>query len=484
MKFFSLCGYGNALSFKNVVDDDIEYVEKHVREKLSRESKLKLKEIMKPIFGSEINADLSNFELRRGDAVLVKELALHVELTCIEHGPKYFTLDITKNEAKSSDLSETKAYFFLNKLLLAVERNAKRKKEGIDDVPPFCLLIFGTDNKQSAEDVSNRWKHITSELKKVGIEVITIASDSDPKYNTAMRKLSKLGQKTKYNWFSSDINDGPFYIQDLVHIATKLRNFLLRFSWTKHDLPFGKNFVRLQHLYELMDKVGKDRHFLTLSTLNPTDRQNYQLCRRMCSDQVINSDGTIQFLQIIRLVIDAFMEKILTPLQRIRKIWYALFLIRIWRRFIVSKKQYSIKNNFLTANCYSCIELNAHSLILIILHLKRINKPELFMPHLYDSQTCESTFRQFRSMTTAYSTITNRSMKEAMSRISNIQFQNDIMHITSPDCVYPRLKKVSDSKTKNYYPLPTEEDIYNEILFSQRVAIATARKLGIITGKN
>lgn len=646
LKCYSSCGYGNALSFKNIEDYDIEYVEKHVREKLSHDCTLEFKQHMGQIFGSN-GADLNHFQFRRGDKQLIKELVDHVKITVNQFGCKHFMYDSSKpgvpNSAVRSSFTlqlfdhnpnkqyETKSHFFLSKLLLTAERNSRKNREGyryeheiklfsaylrmivgplayetiqknleaaipslpstnryirsykshitegilrfeelklyldkrnlplvvslsedatrivdkvqydvatnqligfvpplnkrnglptpfqfparsaneilnhfksdhavssfmivimaqpISNAPPFCLLIFGTDNKHSAEDVSNRWKHITAELKKVNIDVLTIASDSDPKYNAAMRKLSKLGQCA---WHPDNMNiKGPFYIQDIVHIATKLRNFLLRFNWRIHDLPFGKYCVKLQHLYELMNSVGKDRHFLTHSTLNPTDRQNFQSVRRMCSQEVIgllrekvkNSDGTIQYLNIIRDVIDAFMEKNLKCLQRVRKIWYSLFLIRIWRQFIISSKRYTLKNNFLTANCYSCIELNAQSLILVLLHLKKVNKPELFLPHLYDSQPCESTFRQFRSMTTAYSTITNCSMKEALSRISKIDLQNDIMQATSPDFVYPRLKKHTAFAPNTDQELPTAEHIFNEVLFSRRIAIKTATKLGLIS---
>lgn len=356
-----MCGYGNALSFKNISDYDIEYVEKHIRENISRDSTLKLKANMKNIFGNEVDEVLNHFQFRRGDVVLIEELVKHVKMVFTELGPKHFTPDLPKYEAQSNDALqqmiqwnsinqyETKTHFFLIKLLSAAERNSKRKKEGyrfdhdiklfaaylrmivgplayetihryleasipslsstnryirsykiqitegilrheelklylqrrklqlivsfaedatrivdkvqydantnqligfvppinksngmpiplqfparsaeemlghfasehsvsahmivvmaqpIADIPPFCLLAFGTDNKQSANDVSNRWRFITSELKKVGIDVITIASDSDPKYNSAMRKLSKLGQKSKYDWFSIDI---------------------------------------------------------------------------------------------------------------------------------------------------------------------------------------------------------------------------------------------------------------------------------------
>lgn len=135
-----------------------------------------------------------------------------------------------------------------------------------------------------------------------------------------------------------------------------------------------------------------------------------------------------------------------------------------------------MKDNFLTVTCYSCIEINAHSLVLCILHLKKLNRPELFAPYLYDSQACESTFRQLRGMTTAYSVVTNCSLKESLPRTSKIQLQNDITHITSQQYVYPRVKKTYDPIL---HQLPTFGEIINEIELCKRTALATAVKLGL-----
>lgn len=55
-------------------------------------------------------------------------------------------------------------------------------------VPPFCLLLFGSDSKYGRVDVSRRWKLITDALKKLHIQVLIISSDSDPKYNSSMRE--------------------------------------------------------------------------------------------------------------------------------------------------------------------------------------------------------------------------------------------------------------------------------------------------------
>lgn len=137
----------------------------------------------------------------------------------------------------------------------------------LDGAPPFCLLLYGSDNKYTADDVKKRWKYVTAELNRLGISVLTISSNSDPKYNSAMRELSTIGSRNAtIKWFSCTLhNDPPFYVQDSVHIATKMRNFLLRLlrkSSSKHQFPFGRYHIRIQHLYELIERFPK-QHGLT-----------------------------------------------------------------------------------------------------------------------------------------------------------------------------------------------------------------------------
>lgn len=75
----------------------------------------------------------------------------------------------------------------------------------VGNSPPFCLLLYGTDNKYTNDDVCKRWTYIKHELRKLGIYAIAFSSDSDPRYNTAMRKLSNLGKISKWfgeSWFS------------------------------------------------------------------------------------------------------------------------------------------------------------------------------------------------------------------------------------------------------------------------------------------
>lgn len=355
------------------------------------------------------------------------------------------------------------------------------------DVPPFCLAMFGSDSKYSSEDVEKRWKHITNELAKLNIKVLAISSDSDPKYNRAMRKQSTLGfvpMSSDLKWFSCNfINmSEPFYVQDSIHIGTKLRNFLLRFLNKK--IPFGPKYsIEIEHLYILLNTISKDQHLMTATTLNPSDRQNFSSVLRMCSENVIallkseiqNSQATVIFLQLMRDVLDSFMDTSLAPLVRVSKIWYCVFILRIWKKFIKTHKKYTLKESFLSSNCYSCIELNAHSLVLCLLYLKENNLPNWFVPHLYSSQACEATFRQLRSFSSTFSTVSNCSVKEALSRVTQIQLQSEIVHSNASNFVFPRNNQQKDGSIQQ---LPTKNEIINVITKSKTDAIRTAKQMG------
>lgn len=186
----------------------------------------------------------------------------------------------------------------------------------ISDAPPFPLLIFGTGSKFDAEDVSCRWKFITNKLNELGIEVLTMSSDNDSKYNSGMRKNSRLGRKSKLffgaPWFKcGDRNSFPFYVQDYIHLCTKLRNFLIA------------------HLQYIVDNIPKDQHEITQSVLNPTDRQNFESVLRICNSKVFHllkthvkeSEGTVQYLKITKNFLNANMDYSLEPLERIDKLW-------------------------------------------------------------------------------------------------------------------------------------------------------------------
>lgn len=170
------------------------------------------------------------------------------------------------------------------------------KPINVISTPSFCLLLFGTDNKYTAEDTFNRWKFIRQELNKKGISVLSFESDGDPRYLSAMKKLSQIGKETKQlaniNWFScGDQKDnfkeiGPICFQDTPHIETKMRNFFLKTKNKPLKLPFGNFFIQQTHLKKIIEHFSKDKHNLSLLVLDPVDKQNYESALRMCDERV------------------------------------------------------------------------------------------------------------------------------------------------------------------------------------------------------
>lgn len=245
-------------------------------------------------------------------------------------------------------------------------------------------------------------------------------------------------------------------------------------------LEFGKGpFVNVAHLEFLLRHFSKDQHGLTATSLRRDDNQNFSFFPRVCDDRVIqllkkhvsNSQTTVKFLEIARDVVSAFTDNSMKPLERNEKMW-------IWRDFVRSQPHSKLNKNFLTQNCYVCIEMNAHSLILLMINLKKNNYDKYFLPFLFDSQICESFFRLLRSATTVHSTVVNFSIKKCSERIGKIQLLNHIP--MASNLKFPRFRL---GKYENEYNLPTELEIFETINKCKNKAIDSAFGLGLIKRK-
>ena len=127
----------------------------------------------------------------------------------------------------------------------------------------------------------------------------------------------------------------------------------------------------------------------------------------------------------MRAVVDSYLDKSLGVLSRIEKAWFAVFVMRYWRKWILLHPQYDLGKNFITSNAYMCIELNAHALVTILLTIRKTlpHDSHCFLPWLLGSQTCEKIFRAARSMTSTFSTIINFGMLGLMRRLHCLHIQ-------------------------------------------------------------
>lgn len=140
--------------------------------------------------------------------------------------------------------------------------------------------------------------------------------------------------------------------------------------------------------------------------------------------EIAGSKATQQYLLLTRNILDSFLDKDIDLVKRVYLSWYSIFFIRAWKEWI-KKSNFSSTKNFITSNVYTCIELNGHSLLLLMEKCRAGNN-NLILPWLCSSQPCEKAFRQTRSMTSTFSTIVNFSMSDVINRLRRIQALNEI----------------------------------------------------------
>lgn len=310
------------------------------------------------------------------------------------------------------------------------------------NAPSFCLCMFGNRNVFKAIDVIKRWDYIEKSLNEQGITVMGKSGDGDPRLLKAMRFKSNLGvqrpNKYKLNnievqikGFHANISTDSNYIQDVAHIGAKLRANYLKPS---KIIPMGKSVATPAHVKIIMKNFSKDKHCLAERDLNGKDKMNFasviRLSRtrliKLISENVAESEATCQYLQIIQYVVNAFLSTSLTIRDRIYYMWYSTFFLRLWRRWLDLHPDYTVTDNFISANTYICIELNAHGMLNAIFRCMEVKSFEQFLPWMFSSQPCESFFRGLRSMTSTFSTIVNSTLLETMYKLRRMQVLNDI----------------------------------------------------------
>jgi len=232
----------------------------------------------------------------------------------------------------------------------------------------------------------------------------------------------------------------------------------------------------------LVNKYSKNQHLLTETDINGDDGMNYAAVEKFVDVRVTDllakegedRTGTIIYLKMMRCAVSAFVDVNLILVDRIFNIWYATFLLRGWKEWLLNHPALATEN-FITSNAYACIEVNAHAILQIVHYCK--DQPELCLPFLANSQHCEKFFRYLRSMTSTMCTVVNFSLKDLMSRIRRIDLEQELSSDLKSTFVMP-------DKNLNIQPsnsVPNEMEI-NEIVENARLqAVTDLERVGIFS---
>jgi hypothetical protein len=121
---------------------------------------------------------------------------------------------------------------------------------------------------------------------------------------------------SSWPWFYLRKRQLLLFFQDGIHIVTKWRNRLLS---STAQLRFGRQHISMEHLIDIVEdeNYSKLDHGLTRTDINPKDRQNYNSCVRIASDDVLavlidgtDTYGTFIYLLLLKLLIKTYIEKI------------------------------------------------------------------------------------------------------------------------------------------------------------------------------
>ena len=99
---------------------------------------------------------------------------------------------------------------------------------------------------------------------------------------------------------------------------TKWSNRLLS---STAELCIGNRAISINHLYDIINNLAFNKfdRCLTKTNINPKDRQNFRSCLKITNNDVlrilsenVNIQGTFIYLQMLKLIIVAYVEKATT----------------------------------------------------------------------------------------------------------------------------------------------------------------------------
>lgn len=120
---------------------------------------------------------------------------------------------------------------------------------------------------------------------------------------------------THWNWFFLNKNQLFLFFQDPIHLVTKWRNRLLS---STSNLCLGCDKISIKDIENLINNSNYTKldHGLTISDINPKDRQNFHSCIKLISDDVLkllnddeNANGTVVYLTLLKMIVKAYIDK-------------------------------------------------------------------------------------------------------------------------------------------------------------------------------
>lgn len=335
--------------------------------------------------------------------------------------------------------------------------------------------------------MENRRNFLLREFEKRGASAISFASDGDSKYLKSMKNLLNFGVLNEVFGFLSPCNQNStdIFFQDPPHKVNNLKN---RMFDVGINMYMGTHLVTIRHIQHLVKNRPKNEHLISESDVNSEDRMNFEVVEKISTPKVlellelhvVDSVGTVTYIKLMRLILDAFVKRDLTHQDRITKAFTVLFFLRIWRSFVLQENDMDFAN-FVSYESFVSIEINCWCLIKLILLCRDDIGSEFFLIFLCNSQICEYFFRKLRSMTSTFSTKVNFTPYDTLNRIFKLNIMEEItIDLKEFVAFRSKLSSKTEIHNKTTPALPSNVQIEEYLLEAENTAQEMAKQLGMI----
>ena len=174
--------------------------------------------------------------------------------------------------------------------------------------------------------------------------------------------------------------------QDFVHNGKKLINVLCHQSRQMHMGP--DSLVHMNQLIFLVSNCGLTtlQHGIKLTDLHRVgyDAMDWPSAERLISPRALSClraqipfnptfEPMHRYLTLCRRYILLFQSCVVPWTTRISYAAYVVTYLRLWRLWIMNTNGYTLKDNFITRECFTDVKLSCHAFVLVLLTYDKLN---------------------------------------------------------------------------------------------------------------
>ncbi|PKB94280.1 hypothetical protein RhiirA5_439152, partial [Rhizophagus irregularis] len=281
--------------------------------------------------------------------------------------------------------------------------------------PPVVIALIPNKGNDNSKTISQLHKKLIQEIApQLGIHILSIGSDGAITEFQAQQSIIDI-QTSKRLFirepslnihFSCPVFDnvGPIVrVQDPKHAKKTARNAIISGA---RLLTFGTSSVQYDHFLTLINQHDSIMYKNDVIKLDKQDdaaayrsfcSANFKQCLTHEFRVKEGMEGFAVYIFVMGELIDSYLNRNISPVERIRMALTSYFFLHLWRFHIETLHQkysnyVSIRQNFLSDQSFAIFTSLCESMVLLV-KAHRDYYPQMpFLPWLHGSESCEHFF--------------------------------------------------------------------------------------------